>query len=65
MEKYIKTNEILEYLGVSRTTLYRLRQDGLPSQRLRGTLVFKISEVDDWIKKQDTQGSKEADYGRG
>lgn len=61
MEKYIKTGELLDYLGISRTTLYRLRQDGLPSQKLGGTVVFKLSEVDDWIKNN----SEESAYDRG
>jgi excisionase family DNA binding protein len=58
MEKYIKTNELMDYLGVSRTTLYRLRQRGLPSQRIGGTVVFKLSEVDEWIQETDSEEGK-------
>lgn len=61
MEKYIKTNELLEHLGVSRTTLYRLRQKGLPSQRLGGTVVFKLSEVEDWIQESEGRDGNEYD----
>ena len=44
-----------ERLGISKSTLFRLlREDALPSYRLtdKGSLRFKESEIDVWLKRR-------------
>jgi site-specific DNA-cytosine methylase len=54
----IVTEKVLEVeLGVSRTTLWRLRQQGLPSRRVGRSLRFDLHEVEKWISTQKFDGT--------
>jgi len=49
--KLLTTKEVMDLLGVSRTTLWRLRKDeGLPSFKVGGTYRFDRNEVLKWIE---------------
>jgi len=43
---YLTTREVMEYLKISRTTVYRLIEDGkLAPKKIRNTNRFKFSEI--------------------
>lgn len=47
-------NEVLELLGVSRMTLYRLRDDGFPRPMKKSSrlLVWDKGEVINWLESR-------------
>ena len=52
--------ELSKYLKISRSTLYKLAQEGkLPSQKVGRHWRFHRGAVDAWLKRQP-QASKEA-----
>jgi excisionase family DNA binding protein len=51
-KKWLKTNEVMELLGMSEVTLQTLRNKGiLPFRKLGGTVYFNAEELDDYIQK--------------
>jgi len=45
-------DDICEYLGVSRDTVYKwIEKRGLPAYRLGRLWKFKREEVEEWVKK--------------
>lgn len=56
MENYMRTHEVLQYLNISRTTLYRFRKEGLPVRVVRGTLFYKMSDLDQWLTTKAKAG---------
>ena len=65
-DRWLSVEEISEYLGVSKDTIYTwIDAKGLPAHRLGRLWKFKRDEVDAWIKSggaSDRQG--ESDKGR-
>ncbi len=53
-KEFLNFKEILELLGVSRSTLYKLSASGkIPHYKpTGGKLFFKRTEVLDWVKKR-------------
>jgi len=54
----MKPKEVENWLGVSRTTIYRWRlNDGMPSIKLKknGSVRFDMHDVDLWMKRRDSQ----------
>ena len=50
MEEYLDGRQLCRFLGCSRSTVYRLRRAGLPSQRLsQGRVLFAMSEILEWL----------------
>ena len=48
----LSVNELCKYLGISRTTVWYLRKDGgLPFFRAGRRILFRKSDVDEWISK--------------
>lgn len=47
----MRQRDAMEYLGVSRSTLYRLRTEGLPWHLLRGSVVYRRSDLDRWVNR--------------
>jgi len=51
LEEIITEKELTELLDIDGTTMYKLRQRGMPFTRLsRARRVYFVSEVLDWIK---------------
>ena len=49
-DRWLSVDEISEYLGVSKETIYRwLDKKKIPSHRVGKFWRFKTSEVDNWI----------------
>ncbi len=56
MEKpddFLSIQEIMEILNVSRTTVYRIMEDGeIPFYQIRGRRKFKKKDIDEYVQKQ-------------
>jgi excisionase family DNA binding protein len=51
IERWLSVEEISQYLGVSKETIYRwLDRKSIPSHRVGKLWKFKPSEVDSWVK---------------
>lgn len=51
-KKWLKTNEVMELLGMSEVTLQTLRNKGLiPFRKLGGTVYFNAEELDEFMSK--------------
>lgn len=53
MKNYIRVKEMLKELGVSRATLYRLIDKGLPVVKIGGSTRFDVEAVQQWIEDQN------------
>ncbi len=54
-EQFITTGELCEWLRVSRTTVWSWRQMGLPFTGTGKALRYRKSEVEEWLKSQQTK----------
>ena len=53
-DRYLSVAEICTYLGIKRDTVYKwISEKKLPAHRIGKLWKFKISEVDEWVDKQD------------
>ena len=51
-ERLLSVDDIGEYLGIGRDTIYKwIETKGLPAYRLGRLWKFKKDEVDEWLKK--------------
>ena len=51
-EKWSSLEEIAEHLGVSKDTIYRwIATKQMPAHKIGKLWKFKISEIDDWVRK--------------
>lgn len=55
MGELLNTEDILEYLQVSRTTLHRLRENGLPSKKVGRAVRFSKKDVDEWLSRNESK----------
>ena len=55
-EPYVTRQEVCEYLGISISTLMKLRKSGLPTYQVGGQKRFRISEVNKFIGKYGKEG---------
>ncbi len=55
--RWLSVDEIAFHLGVSRDTVYRLIDRGLPASKVGRFWKFKIEEVDAWVKSGGTTAS--------
>lgn len=54
VKKYFREKELSEYLGVSITSLFRLRQDGkIPYIRIGKSIRYEIKEIENGLKPKD------------
>lgn len=59
-ERWVSMEEICKHIGVSRDTVKKLiRTQGLPAYKLDRKWKFKISEVDEWLHKQNPMPTKQ------
>jgi excisionase family DNA binding protein len=61
-ERWLSVDEIAEYLGVSKDTVYAwINEKGMPAHRMGRLWKFKREEVDGWV----TSGGASAKSGAG
>jgi len=59
-ERWLSVEEIADYLGVSKDTIYAWRdKKGLPAHRIGRFWKFKANEVDDWVRNGDAADNSE------
>ncbi len=51
MELYLSTNELMEMLGISRSTVYRLMDRGMPSIKVGAVNRFPKDQVLAWLEE--------------
>lgn len=50
-DRWLSLNEIGEYLGVKRDTIFKsIKERQMPAVKIGRAWKFKISEVDTWVK---------------
>lgn len=50
-ERWLSVDEIAEYLGVSKDTVYGwINSKGMPAHRVGKLWKFKKADIDDWVK---------------
>jgi excisionase family DNA binding protein len=55
-EPWVSVEQIAEHLGVRRDSIYRwINAKGLPAHRIGRLWKFKVSEVDDWVRRSGAQ----------
>ncbi len=55
MERLLRIDQVIERIGVSRTTIHRLRRDSqFPKPvTIRGrTIAWPEADIDDWIRRK-------------
>jgi excisionase family DNA binding protein len=59
-ERWLSVEEIAEYLGVSKDTVYAwIRGRGMPAHRIGRLWKFKAQEVDEWVKSGEATESED------
>jgi len=51
IEHYLSTNELMEMLGISRSTVYRLMIKGMPQLMVGSVHRFPKEQVLSWLEK--------------
>jgi excisionase family DNA binding protein len=52
-EQYLSTKELIALLGISRSTIHRLMEEGLPCLKVGHQNRFLKEEVIEWFKERD------------
>ena len=53
-EPWASVDEVAKHLGVAKDSIYRwIENRGLPAHKIGRLWKFKLSEVDDWVRRQD------------
>ncbi|MBT6396366.1 MAG: helix-turn-helix domain-containing protein [Nitrospinaceae bacterium] len=52
-EQYLSTKELMALLGISRSTIHRLMEVGLPCLKVGGQNRFPKEEVIEWLKERE------------
>jgi len=51
-DRWLSVDEIGNYLGVKRDTIYKwISEKGLPASKIGRLWKFKIADVDEWVRK--------------
>ncbi|MFC1652830.1 helix-turn-helix domain-containing protein [Planctomycetota bacterium] len=51
MDRWLSVDEIAEYLGIKRDTVYKwISQDRMPAHKVGRLWKFKVAEVDQWVR---------------
>jgi len=54
-EPWASVDEVAKHLGVAKDSIYSwIENRGLPAHKIGRLWKFKLSEVDDWVRRQDT-----------
>lgn len=55
-DRWLSVNEVAEYLGIKRFTLYKwVKRLDLPAHKIGRLLKFRKSEIDEWVESQDAK----------
>jgi excisionase family DNA binding protein len=58
-EKWVGVEGVTEHLDVTKDTIYRWIKDrNFPSHKAGNLLRFKLSEVDEWVRRDDSAENK-------
>ena len=52
-EKYLSTGQLMEFLEISRSTVYRLMAKGMPNLMVGSVHRFPMAQVLDWLKEKN------------
>lgn len=66
-DRWLSVEEIADYLGVSRDTVYAwVSEKGMPGHRVGRLWKFKTAEVDGWVREGGAarKGAPDAEAGR-
>lgn len=58
-EQYVNSREIMSYLSIRPRTLENLIKQGMPHIQITKQRRFKLTEVDNWLKKRMVKGLHE------
>ena len=50
VERYLSTGELMDMLSISRSTVYRLMEKGLPNMMVGSVHRFPVEQVLTWLK---------------
>jgi len=54
-ERWLSVDEVAEYLGIKRFTVYKwVQRLALPSRKIGRLLKFRKSEIDEWVESQSS-----------
>ncbi|MBK24684.1 MAG: excisionase [Halobacteriovorax sp.] len=54
LDRWLSVEEIANYLGVSKESIYRwLESRKMPAHKVGRQWKFKVNEVDEWVKNGD------------
>lgn len=58
-DRWLSVDEIGEYLGVKRDTIYKwISEKGMPAQKIGRLWKFKKDEVDEWVRNGGANSSE-------
>lgn len=61
-DRWLSVEEIAQYLGISKETIYRwLEKKKIPAHRIGKLWKFKASEVDSWIRNSSSNKRESID----
>ena len=64
-EGWVGIAEVASHLSVAKESIYRwIESKGLPAHRVGRLLRFRLSEVDEWVKRSGAEKSKPVGQGR-
>ena len=56
-EPWVSVDDVAKHLGVVKDSIYRwIERRGLPAKRVGRLWKFKLSEVDDWVRRGGAEG---------
>lgn len=51
-DEFLNTEEVCKILDISRSTLQRYVQEGLPSSKIRRRCIYRRSDIDSWVESK-------------
>ncbi len=64
-DRWLFVDEIGDYLGIKRDTVYKWISDkGMPARKIGRLWKFKKDEVDEWVRKGGSDFSEESGKGK-
>ena len=62
-DRWLSVDEIGEYLGVKRDTVYKWINDkGMPAHKVGRLWKFKVSQVDTWVEAGSAQETEKSNH---